>query len=52
MADDTEIKPGHSREDYEACLAYASEHRYWAMYNAMAEDGYDPSVDWRGLMKD
>jgi hypothetical protein len=31
---------------------YAERHHYWAMYNAMAEDGYDPLVDWAELMKE
>lgn len=47
-----EIKPGHTREDYDACVAWAKEHRYWAMYNSMVEDGYDSNVDWRWLMEE
>lgn len=45
-----QIEEGHTREDYERCLAYAKEHHYWAMYNSMAEDGYDPKIDWTSLM--
>ena len=43
---------GHTREDYEACLAWAKERSYWAMYFALASDGYDPNVNYRELMKD
>lgn len=49
----TPAQPGHTYEDYEACLKYAEERGYWAMYNAMMDDGgYDPTIDYRGLMKD
>jgi hypothetical protein len=44
-------KPGHTQEDYEACLDYAQEHEYWAMYNTMSEDGYTEDVNWRSLIK-
>jgi hypothetical protein len=47
-----EIKEGHSRQDYEACLEYAKKNDYRAMYNAMAEDGYDQNVNWRKLMQE
>lgn len=42
----------NSREEYEKTLAYAKEHNYIAMYNAMVEDGYDPSIDWQSLRKE
>lgn len=41
---------GHSKEYYVSCLAWAKERGYQAMYNSMAEDGYDPSINWKELM--
>lgn len=48
----SEIKEGHSRQDYEACLEYAEAMGYWGMLTAIKEDGYSPDVNWRDLMKD
>ncbi len=42
---------GHSREDYEACIQFARDQEYWGMLAAIIEDGYDPSINWRELMK-
>jgi hypothetical protein len=42
---------GHSREDYEACIAWAKERDYRSMYWEMVEGGYDPEINWRELMK-
>jgi hypothetical protein len=31
---------------YQACLDMAIKHNWCACYNAMEEDGFDPTVDW------
>lgn len=34
---------------YKLCLKLCAEHGWWATYWAIAEDGYDPKVNWREL---
>jgi hypothetical protein len=38
-------------EAYKACLELASKNNWCACYNAMAEDGFDPSVNWLDMHK-
>lgn len=44
-----EPSTGNTLEDYQAYLADCKEKNYRAAYNAAAEDGYHPSVNWRAL---
>lgn len=39
----------NSREEYDKTLQYAKKCGYWAMYNAIAEDGYTDKVNWEEL---
>lgn len=43
------VEKGYTQADYEAFLRIAKANSWWSVYNAAAEDGYDPTVNWSKL---
>jgi hypothetical protein len=40
------------KKAYQACLDMAQKNNWRGCYNAMAEDGFDPNVDWCKMYKE
>lgn len=39
------------RAAYALCRNMAKTHGWWATYNAITDDGFDPTVDWISMLE-
>lgn len=47
---ETYVEPRSTREDWQAALKWAENHKSWAVLTALTEDGFCPEVDYKKLM--